>query len=701
MAATLTAGCPGPRSTPPDAASPASSVNPLLVPSSLPYGAPDFTAIRDEHFLPALEQGMAEQLDEVGRIAQSTEPPTFDNTLVALERTGSTLGRVSRVFFHLTSAHTRPSLQEVRAEIAPRLAAHRDAIYLDPALFRRVQSVFDQRDALGLDPESRRLLERTHQRFVRAGAALDDADKARLREINARESELTTAFSDRLLAGTNANAVVVDDVTQLAGLSDADIAAAARAARERGQQGRWALTLQNTTRQPVLAHLQNRDLRERVWRASAERGLTGPHETTSLVLELVRLRAERAQLLGYPNWATFVLEDQMAGTPEAAYRILRDLVPKVVDNATAEQQAIAARMAAEGIDDEVRPWDWAYYAEQVRSERYNLDEAEVRPYFPLNQVFDEGLRPIMERQFGITLQARPDLPVYHPEVQVYEVFDEDGAALGLFYADYFARSSKRGGAWMSSFVDQSGLLSERPVILNVLNVPPPAEGEPALLSFDEVTTLLHEFGHGVHGLFSDVTYPSLSGTAVARDVVEFPSQYQEDWALLPDVLGRYGRHHATGEPLPDDLRDRILAARSFNQGYDSLEYLAAALLDLDWHTLTPDDIPEDVEAFEAASLARHGVDLPAIPPRYRSTYFAHIFAGGYSAGYYAYLWAEVLAADAFAVAQERGGLNRDNGDALRRAVLSVGNSRDPMDSYRDLMGREPIVEPLLRRRGLE
>lgn len=679
----------------------AQAANPFFQASPLPYGTPDFAAIRDEHFRPAFEEGMKQHMAEIRAIADNPEPPSFENTLVAMEKSGELLLRTQAVFFNLIGTDSNPERQALRAELAPKLAAHQDAILLDGPLFARVKALYEQRDRLGLDAESLRLLERTHKRFVRAGAELDEAGKARLKELNARESSLTTEFSDKLLAATNENAVVVDSAEALAGFSEGDIAAAAAAAKARGLEGKWLITLQNTTRQPALVSLKDRALRERVWRASAERGAQAANDTRPLVLELAAIRAEKAQLLGYPNWAAYVLEDQMAGTPEAAYKILTDLVPKVVANAKAEQADIAAMMKADGIDGEVQPWDWEYYAEKVRQQRFALDEAGVRPYFEFNRVFNDGVLYAMGRQYGITLKPRPDLPVYHPDVKAYEVFEEDGTPVGLFYADYFARESKRGGAWMSSFVGQSGLLDRKPVVVNVMNIPKPAEGQPALLSYDQVTTMFHEMGHGIHGLFSKAKYPSLAGTAVSRDFVEFPSQYEEDWALNPEVMASYARHYQSGEPIPAELKQKIVDARHFNQGFDTLEYIAAALVDLDWHTLKPGEIPTDVAAFEAASLKRHGVDLNAIPPRYKSTYFAHVFAGGYSAGYYAYLWADVLAADAFATTQARGGLTRENGAAYRNEVLSRGNTREPMESFRAYVGRDPQVEALLKRRGLQ
>ena len=697
--------CNKPAETPASGAAPAeaavNAANPFFQPSALQYLAPDFAAIKDEHYAPAFEEGMKQHAAEIRAIADSAEAPTFENTIVAMEKSGAVLQRVATVFFGLASAHTNETIQAVQVEMAPKLAAHEDSIYLDGPLFARVKAVYDARDTLGLDAESARLLERSYKAFVRAGAQLDDAGKARLREINARESSLTTEFSNKLLAATNANAVVVDSAEALKGFSEGDIAAAAEAAKARELDGKWVITLQNTTRQPALVSLEDRALRERVWRASAERGAQAENDTRPLVLELAKLRAEKAALLGFPNWAAYVLDDQMAKTPEAAYKILTDLVPKVVANAKAEEAEIAKVMAADGVDGPVQPWDWEFYAEKVRAERYALDAAEVAPYFELDRVFNDAMGYSMNQLFGVTFKPRPDLPVYHPDVKAYEVFDADGSSIGLFYADYFARPSKRGGAWMGSYVAQSTLLGQKPVVVNVMNITKGADGQPTLLSFGEVTTLLHEVGHALHGLFANTKYPSLSGTAVSRDYVEFPSQFLEDIALDPKVLANYAKHHQTGEPIPAELMQKVIDAGDFNQGFDSAEYIASALLDLDWHTLKADEIPTDVEAFEQASLARHGLALNAIPPRYKSPYFAHTFAGGYSAGYYAYLWAEVLAADAYQVMQQRGGLTRENGDAVRREVFSVGNTREPMESYRAFAGRDPEVEALLKRRGLQ
>lgn len=680
-----------------------SDENPFFEPSPLPFQAPDFSRIEVGHFLPAFEEGMARHLREIEAIADQSDPPTFANTLEAMERTGVLLTRVQRVFFNLTSAHTNPQIQQIQAEIAPRLAAHADNILLNPKLFGRVKALHEQRDQLGLDTEQRKLLKETMERFVRAGARLGEAAQARVREINKELSSLGTAFEKNLLAITQERSIVVDRREELVGLSDDQIAAAAQRAIQRGLEGKYVLSITNTTRQPVLSSLENRGLRQRVWEASAFRGVgrDGGIDNRPLVLQIARLRAEKASLLGYPSHAAYALEPQMAKEPEAAMAMLINMVPDVVEKVHQEAEAIRAAMNAEGIDDDVQPWDWEYYAEKVRLEKYSIDQDEVRPYFELDQVLKNGVFYTMNRLFGVQFVERHDLPVYHPEVRVFDVLESDGTPIGLFYADYFARDSKRGGAWMSSFVGQSHLLDQRPVIVNVMNVPPPAPGEPALLTFDEAVTMFHEMGHAVHGLFSDVRYPSLAGTSVPRDFVEFPSTFQEDWAIDPEVLRHYARHHETGEVIPQDLLERLIEAKTFNQGFDTLEYLSAALLDLAWHSLAADEIPQEMERFESEALHHFGVDLAMVPPRYKSAYFAHVWPGGYSASYYAYMWSEVLAADSFALVQRQGGLSSTNGDAFRRAILSRGGSAEPMDLYVEFAGRPPDVEALLIRRGLK
>jgi peptidyl-dipeptidase Dcp len=679
----------------------AAQANPFFSASALPLQAPDFRLIREEHYLPAIEEGMKRQLAEIRTIADNPEPASVANTLEAMEQSGDLLMRVSQVFFNLVGTDSNDALRKIQSEVAPKIAAHQDAILLDPVLFARIKALHEGRAAGGYDPETLRLIEVVHQRFVQAGAELSDADKAVVRKLNEEQASLTTAFQQALLKQTEASAIVVDDVAQLDGLDAGAIAAAAEAAKAAGQEGKWLLRLTNTTRQPVLISLKNRALRQRVWEASANRGLTdGDGDTRAMVLRLAKLRAERAQLLGYPNHAAYTLTTQMAAAPEAAMGMLDELAPAALANAKGEAAQIQAAIRAEGQDFELAPWDWEHYAEKVRAKNYDFDPEAVKPYFELNRVLTDGVFYTLGRFYGVSFRERTDLPVYHPDVRVFDVIDADDTLIGLFYADYYARPSKRGGAWMSSFRGQSQLLDQKPVIINVMNIPKPVEGQPALLSFDEVTTMFHEVGHGVHGLFSQVRYPSLAGTAVSRDYVEFPSQFEEDWNKDPEVLAHYARHHETGEAIPQDLLDKMLKASSFNQGFDTLEYVAAALVDLEWHTLPADAQADDVVAFEQAALEKHGISYAPVPPRYRSPFFAHVFAGGYSSGYYAYMWAEVLAADAFAHVQQQGGLNSEVGARFRKEILSRGNSQDPMEMYTAWRGQKPDPAHLLRRRGL-
>ncbi len=677
--------------------------NPFASPSELPFRTPAFDEIKIEHYQPAFNVGMKQQLAEVEAIAGQDAEPTFENTIVALEKSGQLLARVQNVFFNMTGSHTNENLQNIQTEMAPLLAAHSDNILLNRKLFERVDRLYSDRDNLNLTPEQKEVLRQHHEDFVRAGARLSEQDQNRIRALNEQLSTLETKFEDNLLAITKERSVIVDDVAELDGLSDAEIAAAAERAKERGHEGSYLLEITNTTRVPILTSLNNRDLRRRVWEASALRGIgqNGGIDNRPLVLETAQLRAERANLLGYENHAAYKLQNQMAKNPAAARKMLTDLVPGVVARVNEEAADLKAMMKKLGADHDLAPWDWEYYAEKVRAERFEVDEAAVKPYFELDTVLKNGVFFTMNKLFGITFEERKDLPVYHPEVRVFNVFDRDGSQIGLFYADFFKRDSKRGGAWMSSFVDQSGLLNEKPVIVNNLNIPRPAEGEPALISFDNVTTMFHEMGHAVHGLFSDVQFPSVAGTNTPRDFVEFPSTFEEDWAIQPAILANYARHHKTGEPIPQELLDKVIRASKFNQGFDTLEYMAAAILDLEWHTLAADEIPQDVEAFEAATLKKYGIDIAAVPPRYRTPYFAHIWAGGYASSYYAYLWSEVLAADAFAYMQTSGGATPENGNRFRSEVLSRGSSRDPMESYKAFRGQEPIVDALLIRRGLK
>ncbi|MGL5393509.1 MAG: M3 family metallopeptidase [Shewanella sp.] len=674
--------------------------NPLLTASTLQYQAPDFSLIKDEHFKPALEQGIAENYQEILAIANNPAAPTFDNTIVAMEKSGALLTRASSVFYNLAGSNSNPELRKIQGEMAPKMAAHSDNINLNPALFARVEAIYNDRANLGLTPEAQRLVEVYYQRFILAGAKLTDEQKVKIRALNEEQSTLTNEFSQRLLRLTKEIAIVVDSKAELAGLTESEITSAANDAKDAGHEGKYLINITNTTRQPVLASLENRELRQRIWEASANRGLSGENETASLVSRLAQLRAERAALLGYENWATYRLAPQMAKTPEAVYSMFGSMVPAVVANTQKEAADIQAMITKTGGKFELAPWDWEFYAEKVRKEKFALDASSVRPYFEFNRVLEDGVFYTLKELYGVTLKPRPDLPVYHPDVKAYEMFDADGSSMAIFYADYFAREGKRGGAWMSSFVGQSLLEGTKPVVVNVMNIKKAPAGEPTFVSYNEVTTMFHEMGHGTHGMFSKVTYPSLSGTAVSRDFVEFPSTFEEDWAAHPKVLANYAKHYQTGEPIPEELLQKLLKSGSFNQGFDTLEYMAAALVDMEWHSLSKDAPLQDVATFEANALKKHGLNISAVPPRYKSTYFAHAFPGGYSASYYAYMWSEILAADAFAYVQTQGGLNRDIGMKFRKNIREVGNSIAPMEAYKNFRGQEPTTEGLLNRRGL-
>ena len=670
------------------------SANPFLAPSPLPFGYPDFDVIGEEHFAPAFAAGMAEQRAEVDAITADPRPATFENTIVALERSGAVLRRVSAVFSTLAGSASTPGIRAIEAEVAPQLAAHADAISLDAALFARIEALFDARADLGLDAESLRLLERRHRDAVRAGARLGAAEQERLRALNAELSTLSTEFGSRLLAAAAESAVLVDDPARLDGLPPDAVSAAARAAQARGQDGHL-ITLVLPTGQPVLSSLTDRALRERVHAASVSRGAHGDeHDTREIVLRMIGLRADRARLLGHPHHASWVVEIATAGTVEAVDAMLGKLAPIAAANARAE-----AAELAQAAGHEIAPWDRAFYAERLRRARFDLDADALRPYFELERVLHDGVFHAAGRLYGLRFAERHDLPRYHPDVRVFDVFDDDGQ-LGLFVVDLYARDSKRGGAWMNSFVTQSHLLGTTPVVLNTLNIARPADGEPTLLTIDNVRTLFHEFGHALHGLFSDVRYPTFSGTAVPRDFVEYPSQVNEMWLDDPEILGHYARHHETGEPLPAEMVARLAEARRFGEGFATTEYLAATLLDQAWHRIGPDDRVADVERFEADAIAAAGLDVPSAPPRYRSAYFQHVFGGGYSAAYYSYIWSEVLDADTVEWFAENGGLRRENGDAFRRELLSRGGAVDPMEAYRAFRGRDPEIAPLLARRGL-
>jgi peptidyl-dipeptidase Dcp len=672
----------------------------LTKPSPLFLQAPQFNRISDADFQPALEAGMHEELAQMQRIAADAAPPTFENTLVAMERAGQTLKRVSRIFSALTQANTNPTLQAAQKAESPRLAAHHDAIYLDAKLFARVQAVWVKRDQLTA-PEARQLTSVVYDEFVRSGAKLSPADQAKLRQINLQLSSLSTAFSQKLLAATKAGGLVETDKAALAGLSEAQLAAAAQDARGRGLPDQWLLPLQNTTQQPALQALERRDTRKALFDHGWTRAEQGDaNDTRATLAELAQLRAQKARLLGYPDYASYVLENQMAKTPETVGKFLDQLVGPTRTKAASEAADIQAMIRKEGETFQLEPWDWERYSEQVRRARYDLDEGQIKPYFRLETVLTDGVFYAANQLYGVTFVRRTDLPTYQPDVMVYEVHDKDGSVLGLMYFDYFKRDNKQGGAWMSEFVGQSKLLGTKPVVYNVANFTKPALDQPALLSFDDVTTMFHEFGHALHGLFSSEIYPTLSGTSVARDFVEFPSQFNEHWALDPKVLAHYARDYRTGAPMPQALVDKIRRARTFNQGYRFGELLAAAELDMQWHTLPADAPRQDVDAFETAALKRTGTDFPDVPPRYRSSYFSHIWAGGYAAGYYAYTWTEMLDDDAFAWFEAHGGLTRANGQRFRDLILSRGHTEDYGPMFRAFYGRDPEIGPLLEHRGL-
>jgi peptidyl-dipeptidase Dcp len=666
--------------------------NPFAVESNLPYHAPRFDLIHNADYQPALEEGMRLQLDEIDAIAKQTEAPTFDNTIVAMEKSGALLTRATKAFFGVIGANTNDTLQKVQEIEAPKLAAHNDAIYLNDQLYRRVKSIYDRRLESTLSAEQRALIERYNRDFVRAGAQLSEADKIRMRSLNQEISKLATDFSTKLLAGTKVGALVVDNVAQLDGLTDAEITTAAEAAKGRGLSGKWVLPLRNTTQQPAQAELKNRDVRRRLFEQSTLRTSRGDsNDTKGIIIRMSELRAQRAQLLGFPSWAAYALETQGAKTPENAIKLLTDLVPPATARARVEAADMQKLIDAQGGGFKLQPWDWQFYSEQVRKAKYDLDESQIKPYFELNNVLQNGVFYAANKLYGLTFKERHDIPVYHPDVRVFEVFDADGSPLALFYADYFKRDNKSGGAWMDQFVDQSRLTGWKPVVYNVANFTKPAPGQPALLSFDDVTTMFHEFGHGLHGMFSRVGYPTLSGTNVPR----------EHWALEPTVFANYAKHYQTGATMPQALVDKIKQSRTFNQGFAFTELLGASLLDFAWHTLPAGGGPNNVDSFEAASLKRFNVAVPEIPPRYRSTYFSHIWDGGYSAGYYAYTWSEVLDDDAYAWFVEHGGMTRANGVRFRDMVLSRGGTEDAATMYRTFRGRDPNVDALLEERGLK
>lgn len=681
--------------------------NPLSRPSTLPYQLPHFDKIKEAHFIPAFEAGMAEQRKEVDAIARSTETPTFENTLVALERSGRLLSRVTRVFDNLKSANTNDEIQRIDTEMAPRLTAHGDAINMDPDLFARIKAVYSRRDSPGPDAEAAQLLSRYYKEFVRSGALLPEADKAVLKKINEELSSLTTKFDQNLLKGEKAGAVVVDKAADLDGMSPEELGAAAEAAKERGLGGKWLITLQNTTAQPPLEKLRSRAMRERVYRASIARNNGGEFDNTALAAKIVGLRAKQAALLGYPSYAAYSLADESAGTTGAVNKMLGLLGPAALLKAKSEaaeiQKLINAEARAAGTKPfPLQPWDWAFYGRQARKARFDFDDSQVKPYFELERVLQDGVFYAARLLYGLSFKERRDLPVYHPDVRVFEVFDEDGSPLGLLLRDDFKRDNKDGGAWMESFVDQSGLFGLKPVVTNTLNIPKPQAGQPALLSFDEVETLFHEFGHALHGLLSSVRYPRLAGLNVPADFAEYPSQINEMFMREPAVLAHFARDYRTGEPMPDALLGKVLSAQTYGEGFGTFEYVAAAVLDQAWHQLSASAAPPPagVMAFEEAALKKLGMSYGPIPPRYHTPYFSHAFSGGYQASYYAYIWSEVLARDTGEWFHRHGGFSRANGDFFRAKVLSRGRTLEPGAMFEQFYGRAPEIGPLLEYRGL-
>jgi len=685
----------------------AQQANPFFAESTLPLHYPQFDKIKDSDFAPAFDAGMAQQLKEVEAIANNPAAPTFDNTLIALENSGAILDRATTVFFALIGADTNDARKKLQADYSARFAAHSDAINLNGKLFSRIETLYNDRAKLGLDAEGLRLVEKYYDNFVRAGAKLSDADKAKLKDMNAELANLGTRFSQNVLAEVNASYIVVDDVTQLDGLSAEQVAAAAEAAKARKLDGKYVIALLNTTGQPALTNLTNRALRQRIYEASVSRGSKGgEYDNTALVSRIMTIRAEKAALMGFPNFAAYSLGNQTAKTPEAVNAMLGQLAPAAVANAKREagdlQAMIDAEQKAAGKPTfELQPWDWAFYSEKVRQAKYDFDESQLKPFFELKSVLEDGVFFAAGKEFGLTFKQRTDLPVYHDDVTVYDVFDADGSQLAIFIFDPYARESKRGGAWMNSYVSQSALTGDKPVVANHLNIPKPPAGKPTLLTWDEVNTTFHEFGHALHGMFSNVKYPYFSGTAVPRDFVEFPSQVNEMWADEPTILANYAKHYQNGSAMPQALLDKVIAASKFNQGFATTEYLGAAMLDQRWHQIGVSDVPapQDVMKFEHEALVKDGIYYAPVPPRYKTPYFSHIM-GGYSAGYYAYIWSEVLDANTQKWFREHGGLSRANGDHFRQTLLSKGGSVDAMELFRNFAGHEPQIEPLLEKRGL-
>lgn len=678
-----------------------SSTNPLFTKSTLPFEAPPFDKIKDSDFKPALEEGMKQHLAEIEKIANNPDAPTFDNTLVAMEKSGELLTRANRVLNVLTGANTDSTLQKLQEEEAPKLAAHQDAIYLNSKLFARVKAIYDSRASLKLDPESLRLVEYYFQQFEKAGANLSDDDKAKLKKLNGEEASLSAQFNNKLLAAAKAAALTISDTTALAGLSQGEKDALAQNAKANKLDGKWQISIQNTTQQPLLQSLSNRDTRQKLFDASWNRAeRSDSNDTRNTIVRIAQIRAQKAKLLGFPNYAAWNLQDQMAKTPEAVDKFFAQLVPASVARAKKEGADIQTLIDKQKGGFKLQPYDWNFYSEQVRKQKFNLDDNEIKPYFELNNVLQNGVFYAANQLYGLTFKERHDIPVYQKDVRVFDVIDKDGSQIGLFYCDYFKRDNKSGGAWMDNMVGQSKLLGTKPVIFNVCNFTKPADGQPALISFDDVTTMFHEFGHALHGFFADQQYPSLSGTNVARDFVEFPSQFNEHWASYPKVFKHYAVHYKTGKPMPQELVDKINKAATFNQGYALTEIIAAAALDMQWHELSADAPLQDADKFETAALTKTGLNLAEVPPRYRSSYFLHIWANGYAAGYYAYLWTEMLDDDAYSWFTENGGLTRANGQRFRDMILSRGNTIEYGKMFKDFRGHAPDIKPMEEKRGL-
>ncbi|MCL2914265.1 M3 family metallopeptidase [Shewanella corallii] len=676
------------------------AANPFFEEYNTTHGIPDFAVIKTEHYLPAFKEGIALQRQEVQAIADNPEAPTFANTIEALERSGQLVGKVASVFYNLTSADTNEDLQAISKEVGPMLSSARDDVMLNDKLFQRVKAVYDQQDKLDLNTAQAKLLEDTYKSFTRGGANLNDEQKAKLRDLNEKLGKLSLEFGDNLLAETNAFELVVDNKENLAGLPQDVIDQAAATAAKRGHEGKWVFTTHRPSITPFLTYAENRDLREQLFNGYIERGNNGnANDNKEILAKMAALRAEKAALMGYPTHAHFVLEERTAKTPENVYELLNKVWPAALDQARAEVAEMQKLIDAEGKDFKLQAWDWWYYADKIRVAKYSFNEQDTRPYFSLENTI-EGVFYTANKLFGITAKERTDLPKYHEDVRTWEIYDKDGSLMAIFFGDYFVRDSKRGGAWMNDYRSQEKVDGENviPVVVNVLNYTRAPEGEPTLLTFDEASTLFHEFGHALHGMMSDVTYRSQSGTSVPRDYVEFPSQVMENWMTEPEVLAQFAKHHETGEVIPQELVKKIQAASKFNQGFATVEYLAATKLDLDWHTLT-DTKPQDAAKFEAESLANMGL-IEEIAPRYRSTYFAHIFSGGYSAGYYSYIWSDILGADAYEAFKEKGIFDKATADAFRSTVLSQGGSQDPMQLYKEFRGKEAGIEPLLRAKGL-